>query len=173
MERPHLERIRLLSYPATNVFLVLFSVDDPKSLDAVRTRVLYGACFFPLVVCFFPRLLSFIFFFNRTYILHLFQLVSEIESRCPGTPWILVATKTGTVYFAIKPLLMHVLVRVRVHAHVRARVRVRVRVRVLVRVRVRVLVRVFVCACACACGWKIYTQPSFLTVLLSLRGACM
>lgn len=32
------ERLRTLSYPNTNVFLVCFSVDSPDSFDNVRTR---------------------------------------------------------------------------------------------------------------------------------------
>ncbi|CAK9251144.1 unnamed protein product, partial [Sphagnum jensenii] len=53
------DRLRPLSYPGTDVFLVTFSITSPNSLENVKTK-----------------------------------WIPELQQHSPGTPWILVGTKS-------------------------------------------------------------------------------
>src|ERR1041384_3270311 len=67
------DRLRPLSYPQTDVFLVCFSVVAPASFENVKEKV--GFMFIFLIFDFF------------------FQWVPEIAHHCSKTPFLLVGTQ--------------------------------------------------------------------------------
>lgn len=74
------DRLRPLSYPQTDVFLVCFSVVSPSSFENVKEKV-RGFC---LLICF--SFLIVILFMP-------FQWVPEITHHCQKTPFLLVGTQ--------------------------------------------------------------------------------
>lgn len=79
------DRLRPLSYPQTDVFLVCFSVVSPSSFENVREKV----CLVKLhrFSCSHLGLVSFIYLFISS------QWVPEISHHCPRTPFLLVGTQ--------------------------------------------------------------------------------
>jgi Rho family protein len=69
------DRLRPLSYPESNVILIVFSVDFPTSLANVLDKV-----------CFLHLHINASFSFRQWY--------PEVSHFCPNTPLLLVATKT-------------------------------------------------------------------------------
>lgn len=68
------DRLRPLSYPQTDVFLICFSIVSPPSFDNVKAKVCEGVI-------------------SSFYALTCLQWFPEIEHHAPGVPIILVGTK--------------------------------------------------------------------------------
>lgn len=75
------DRLRPLSYPQTDVFLVCFSVVSPASFENVKEKVKKSFYYF---IDLKPHALICIF---------IFQWVPEITHHCPKTPFLLVGTQ--------------------------------------------------------------------------------
>ena len=77
-------RLRPLSYPGTDVFLVCFAMDDRSSFDSIQTKVHFCASLLS------PTALTFVFcvrFRKHT------QWVPEVQHYCTTTPFILVGLR--------------------------------------------------------------------------------
>lgn len=80
------DRLRPLSYPQTDVFLLCFSLVNPNSLQNIKTKVRVRRSHrLPLSLC------SDLWTIAR--IIPLSQWWPEISHHCPGTPFLLVGLK--------------------------------------------------------------------------------
>jgi Ras-related C3 botulinum toxin substrate 1 len=71
------DRLRPLSYPQTDIFLICFSIVSPTSFENVRAKV----CHF-LIMYLRKKIMQF-----------MFKWYPEVSHHCPNTPIILVGTK--------------------------------------------------------------------------------
>lgn len=78
------DRLRPLSYPQTDVFLVCFSVVSPSSFENVKEKVNMNAKKKKPEIYFY-----YVFFFGS----HCTQWVPEITHHCQKTPFLLVGTQ--------------------------------------------------------------------------------
>lgn len=86
------DRLRPLSYPQTDVFLVCFSVVSPSSFENVKEKVRQKRCII-VPFTFIITIAIWILIFGRFPIDFVMKWVPEITHHCQKTPFLLVGTQ--------------------------------------------------------------------------------